>query len=385
MINKEIRIKLILLGDGGVGKTSIMRRYYEDKFSPLSQSTHTANFFEKEFIINEKKIILELWDTAGQEEYRSLTKVFVKNSKIILLIYDVTSFESFNSLNFWYDFIQKEIGKEIILGLAGNKTDLIFENGYDEEVSPEKGREYAQKIGASFALISAKESSKEINALFDDLLARYLNNKDEEFSLNSTIKLNESSSLDNEINLRKNECCSGKSKKTYNLNMIFIGCSGVGKTSIIKTLKGHDDIRNLPHTKKNYNENIKYKKHGTDIIVFLKDTNGDDYTESDLENDIKNNKVFFIVFDMNKISTLYAMEKFIKKIDVNKNKVYLLAYNNTSREVYRSESECLDDIESFAKKYECEYEFIGTEDIYKLKALIIENIGKYLKLYDYNT
>ena len=379
MFNKETRIKLILLGDTGVGKTAIMRRYYEDKFSPLAQSTHSANFFEKELIINDKKIILELWDTAGQEEYRSLTKIFVKNSKIIILVYDVTSLESFNSLNFWYDFIQKEIGTEIILGLAGNKTDLIFENGYDEEVSPEKGREYAQKIGASFALISAKESSKEITSLFDKLLMRYLNNKDEEISLNSTIKLNENSSIDNEINLRKNECCLGKRKKTHNLNMIFIGCSGVGKTSIIKTLKGNNDILNLPHTKKNYNENIKYTKHGTNITVFLKDTNGNDYSETDLENDIKNNKVFFIVFDMNKITTLYAMEKFIKKIVVNRNKVYLLAYNNPSKEVYRSESECLGEIEAFAKKYECDYEFISIEDIYKLKALIIENIGKYLK------
>ena len=379
MFNKETRIKLILLGDTGVGKTAIMRRYYEDKFSPLAQSTHSANFFEKELIINDKKIILELWDTAGQEEYRSLTKIFVKNSKIIILVYDVTSLESFNSLNFWYDFIQKEMGTEIVLGLAGNKTDLIFENDFDEEVSPEKGKEFAQKIGASFALISAKESSKEITALFDKLLMRYLINKDEEISLNSTIKLNENSSIDNEINLRKNECCLGKSKKTHNLNMIFIGCSGVGKTSIIKTLKGNNDILNLPHTKKNYNENIKYTKHGTNITVFLKDTNGNDYSETDLENDIKNNKVFFIVFDMNKITTLYAMEKFIKKIVVNRNKVYLLAYNNPSKEVYRSESECLGEIEAFAKKYECDYEFISIEDIYKLKALIIENIGKYLK------
>ena len=383
MFNKETRIKLILLGDTGVGKTAIMRRYYEDKFSPLAQSTHSANFFEKELIINDKKIILELWDTAGQEEYRSLTKIFVKNSKIIILVYDVTSLESFNSLNFWYDFIQKEMGTEIVLGLAGNKTDLIFENDFDEEVSPEKGKEFAQKIGASFSLISAKESSNEIKALFNELLMKYLNNKEDITSLSSTIKLSEHSSVDNDIMIRKNECCLGKNKKSLNLNMVFIGCNGVGKTSIIKTLKGNNDIHNLPHTKKNYNENIQYTKHGTNITVFLKDTNGNDYTEIDLENDIKNNKVFFFVFDINKIKTLYAMEKYIKKIDINKNKVYLLAYNNTSKEIYRSESECSGEIEEFAKKYECEYEFISTEDIYKLKALIIDNIGNYLKTVGY--
>ena len=383
MNNKDSRIKLILLGDSGVGKTAIIRRYHEDKFSSFSNATTSANFLEKELIINDQKIILELWDTAGQEEYRSLTKVFIKNSKIIILVYDVTSLESFNSLKFWYDFIKKEIGKEIVLGLAGNKTDLIFENDFDEEVSPEKGKEFAQKIGASFSLISAKESSNEIKALFNELLMKYLNNKEDITSLSSTIKLSENSSVDNNIMIRKNECCLGKNKKSLNLNMVFIGCNGVGKTSIIKTLKGNNDIHNLPHTKKNYNENIQYTKHGTNITVFLKDTNGNDYTEIDLENDIKNNKVFFFVFDINKIKTLYAMEKYIKKIDINKNKVYLLAYNNTSKEIYRSESECSGEIEEFAKKYECEYEFISTEDIYKLKALIIDNIGKYLKTVGY--
>ena len=383
MKNNETRIKLILLGDSGVGKTAILRRYYEDKFSPFLNATTSANFLEKDLNINDQKIILELWDTAGQEEYRSLTKVFVKNAKIIILVYNVTCLESFNSLNLWYDFIKKEIGNEFVLGLAGNKTDLIFENDFDEEVSPEKGKEFAQKIGASFSLISAKESSNEIKALFNELLMKYLNNKEDITSLSSTIKLSEHSSVDNDIMIRKNECCLGKNKKSLNLNMVFIGCNGVGKTSIIKTLKGNNDIHNLPHTKKNYNENIQYTKHGTNITVFLKDTNGNDYTEIDLENDIKTNKIFFFVFDINKIRTLYEMEKYLKKIDINKNKVYLLAYNNTSKGEYRSESECLGDIESFAKKYECEYEFISIEDIYKLKALIIDIIGKYLKTVGY--
>ena len=172
MNNKETRIKLILLGDSGVGKTAIIQRYHEDKFNPSLNSTTGANFLAKELIINDQKIILELWDTAGQEEYRSLTKVFIKNTKIIILVYDVTSLGSFNSLNFWYDFIKKEIGTEIVLGLAGNKTDLIFENDFDEEISPEKGKEFAQKIGSSFVLISAKESSNEIKELFNELLMK---------------------------------------------------------------------------------------------------------------------------------------------------------------------------------------------------------------------
>ena len=378
MMENETRVKLILLGDSGVGKTAIIRRYHEDKFTPNNNTTDKANFFEKEVMINDQKIILELWDTVGQEEHRSLTKIFIKNSKIIILVYNVTSLESFNSLNFWYEFIIKEIGTGFVLGLAGNKTDLIFENDYEEEVSPEQGKEFAQKIGASFALISAKESSNEIKILFNDLLIKYLNIRDNELISSSTIKLSEDS-LDSDFSMSKNECCIGKNKKSVNINMIFIGCNGVGKTTIIKTLKGNNNIFNLPHTKKNYKEKMQYSKNGRIITVSLKDTNGDEYTDQDLDSDIQKNKVFFFVFDINKIVTLYAMEKFIKKIDKKKNKVYLLGYNNNLNALSRNESECINEVAIFAKKYECEYEYLTIEDIYKLKALIIDNIGKHLE------
>ena len=124
---------------------------------------------------------------------------------------------------------------------------------------------------------------------------------------------------------------------------------------------------------------MQYSKNGRIITVSLKDTNGDEYTDQDLDSDIQKNKVFFFVFDINKIVTLYAMEKFIKKIDKKKNKVYLLGYNNNLNALSRNESECINEVAIFAKKYECEYEYLTIEDIYKLKALIIDNIGKHLE------
>ena len=120
---KKILIKLILLGDAGVGKSSIIKRYYEEKFEENISSTSCSHYFEKEVIINSQNVILELWDTAGQEEYRSVTKIFIKNSRIIVLVYDITSNKNFESLNYWYDFITKELGPNVILGLVGNKTD----------------------------------------------------------------------------------------------------------------------------------------------------------------------------------------------------------------------------------------------------------------------
>ena len=203
----ESRIKVVLLGDAGVGKTAIIRRYYEGKFSEILESTYNASFIEKTVQIEKKKLVLELWDTVGQEAYRSLTKIFTKNSKIIILVYDVTSMETFNSLNYWYDYISKEAEGNVILGVAGNKTDLILEEGHKEEVSQEEGKNFAEKINASFALISAKESDQEIKKLFNELISRYLGVKNFNLESNKAIKINNNSN-NNENN--KSKCCSSK-------------------------------------------------------------------------------------------------------------------------------------------------------------------------------
>ena len=203
----ESRIKVALLGDAGVGKTAIIRRYYEGKFSEILESTYNASFIEKTVQIEKKKLVLELWDTVGQEAYRSLTKIFTKNSKIIILVYDVTSLETFNSLNYWYDYISKEAEGNVILGVAGNKTDLILEEGHKEEVSQEEGKNFAEKINASFALISAKESDQEIKKLFNELISRYLGVKNFNSQSKDTIKINNNSNNDEN---NKSKCCSSK-------------------------------------------------------------------------------------------------------------------------------------------------------------------------------
>ena len=190
LTNPETRLKVVLLGDAGVGKTAIIRRYYEDKFNDILESTYNASFIEKVINVENKKIVLELWDTVGQEAYRSLTKIFTKNARIIILVYDVTSKETFNSLNYWYDYISKETDGNIILGVAGNKTDLILEEDHTEEVSQEEGKNFAEKINASFVLMSAKESDKEIKKLFNELLSKFLGVKNITIDSSYTIKIN---------------------------------------------------------------------------------------------------------------------------------------------------------------------------------------------------
>ena len=376
LIEEKNRIKLILLGDVGVGKSAIIQRFYDNTFEENILTTFNASFLEKEVTIKGKKVVLEIWDTVGQEQYRSMTQLFVKNSKIIILVYNVTRMKTFESLNYWYDFINKELGSNIVLGLAGNKTDLIFEDNYEEEVSPEKGKEFAEKIGASFALVSAKESGNEIKVLFYELLTKYFDIKDNGRYFSSTIKLDERS-FTREVN-GENECCLGKNKKTIKLNAIFLGCEGVGKTSIIKAIKGKEDFINLPHTKKEYKENIHYIRNNQNITVELKEINGEENINQICGKYNEGYKIFFLIFDIYRKDTLYSLEEYIKKINIKKDKIYLFGYHYNSSEFKKSDFNYIDEVERFSKKFGCEYEYLTLDEIYKIKAIIIDNIEIYL-------
>ena len=375
--NGLLPIKIILLGDTGVGKSSIIKRYIEDSFEENLSSTIGSNFLEKIEKIKGQKVRLEVWDTAGQEEFRSVTKLFVKNSKIIILVYNVTQKLSFEGLNYWYDFIQKELAQNFVLGVAGNKTDLIFEDGYDEEITSEEGKAFAEKIKANFSLVSAKESGKEITNLFNQCISSYLDSRDGTEDTNYNIKLkSDNGSLSSN---NKGECCMGNSKKNLKLKMVFLGCNGVGKTSIIKSIKGNKNINNLVHTKKTSKEEITYTQNGQKITVQLKDTNGDDCQNETFTKAIDKCQVIFLVFNVYKIDTLYKLEDWLKKIDTNNNKVYLLGYNNINFEEKIEENDYNKEVEKLTSKYNCEYESITIEDIYKVKAIIIDNITSYLK------
>ena len=377
-INQQLSpLKIILLGDTGVGKSSIIKRFMEDSFDINVASTIGSNFLEKIVSVKGKKVKVEVWDTAGQEEFRSVTKIFIKNSKIIIFVYDVTLKSSFENLNYWYDFIQKELDQNFILGLAGNKTDLIFEDGYDEEISSEQGKEFAKKINANYALVSAKESVKEINDLFTQCISSYLDLRIDRGDSNYSIKL--TADKGSFITNPKNECCMGNSKKNLKLNVVFLGCNGVGKTSIIKTIKGYNNINNLVHTKKTCKEEIMYSQNGQRITVQLKDTNGDECQNETFIKAIDDCRIFFLVFDINKLDTLYKLEDWLKQIDTKNNKAYLLGYTKENNEEKYDDNNWGKEVEKFSSKYNCEYEAITIEDIYKVKAIIIDNIMAFLK------
>ena len=171
-INNNISqsIKITLLGNSGVGKTSIILRYIDNNYNENPISTKGANYMPKNIKIKDKIIRLDIWDTAGQEQYRSLGKHFYKDSFIVILVYDITNKQSFEDLkNIWYNNLKIYGEKYSILGIVGNKFDM-FDN---EEVSEDEAREFAEEKNASFMLVSAKNGSN-INNLFSLLVNKYL-------------------------------------------------------------------------------------------------------------------------------------------------------------------------------------------------------------------
>ena len=165
--------KVVLIGESGVGKTSIIQQYTSNKFDPDTVSSLSAQYVTKtvEFTNVQKAIKFDIWDTAGQEKYRSLAKIFYKDAKVICLVYDITNKDSFNALKeYWYGNIKEIKTPETILALVANKSDL-----YDRsQVSDEEGQEYAREIEALFQSTSAKSDSG-ITTLFDNIGQKYFN------------------------------------------------------------------------------------------------------------------------------------------------------------------------------------------------------------------
>ena len=162
-------IKVILVGMSGTGKTNIINSLTGQQFTENSFTTTTSSFVDKYMSVKNKKYRLEIWDTAGQEKFRSLTKIFIKDAKIVIFVYDITTKKSFEEVDFWVKTVKDILGTEPVFGLAGNKKDLF----QFEQVEEEAGHEKAKDIGAQFKLTSAKTGSG-INDFMQSLLEEYV-------------------------------------------------------------------------------------------------------------------------------------------------------------------------------------------------------------------
>ena len=203
--------KVVLLGESGVGKTSIISRFINDTFEEGLVTTTGASYAGKDMVFKDYQnqvIRFEIWDTAGQEKYRALAQIFYKDAAIAILVYDITSEESFQEIQkYWYTQLKESASKDIVIGLAANKCDLID----DEKVSEEKAREFAKEIGAVFKLTSACKSIG-IEELFVGVGCKFLDpnykedeNKKPEVKIIEEPKLEEKKEENNVVTEEKKE------------------------------------------------------------------------------------------------------------------------------------------------------------------------------------
>ena len=159
-------VKVVLLGEAGVGKTSIIQQFAYHQFDPDCLSSISAQFISK--TIDYKgygPIKFDIWDTAGQERYRSMARIFYKDAKVVIFVYDITNQISFEGIkDYWHEQIKLNCENDAILALVANKNDL-----YDEQqVSDDEGQSFADNIDAIFQSTSAL-SNNGIEKLFENI------------------------------------------------------------------------------------------------------------------------------------------------------------------------------------------------------------------------
>ena len=163
-------IKVILIGNEGVGKTNLINVASGRGFNENEKSSLTASYLKKLIKLNDKNYIISLWDTIGQEKLRTLSKLFFKNSKIVIYVYDITNHDTFNGLASWDKDVNDMIGNDVIKAVLGNKQDLYLK----EQVTEEEASKYAQTLNAKFTLTSAKKDPEGISIFLEELLKEYI-------------------------------------------------------------------------------------------------------------------------------------------------------------------------------------------------------------------
>ncbi|CCH44471.1 Ras-related protein [Wickerhamomyces ciferrii] len=159
MSNKQITpVKLVLLGEAAVGKSSLVLRFVSNDFQENKEPTIGAAFLTQRCIIGDKTIKFEIWDTAGQERFASLAPMYYRNAQAALVVYDITKPASFIKARHWIKELHEQASKDIIIALVGNKLDVVEEDESNRKVAYEEGETLANEEGLIFLETSAKTS-----------------------------------------------------------------------------------------------------------------------------------------------------------------------------------------------------------------------------------
>ena len=168
-IKEDYKLKVVVVGDSGVGKTNIIKRFISNKFIANSKATVGAEFTNKSYRINDRVFKIEIWDTAGRERYKSITAAYYKGAKGALVVYDTTQKESYDNIDGWMLEIKDKGSKDMKIMIIGNKIDLVNER----KISTKEALEKAKIMNTPMMETSALNATNIKEAFFDLLKEMY--------------------------------------------------------------------------------------------------------------------------------------------------------------------------------------------------------------------
>jgi small GTP-binding protein len=157
-------LKVVVLGDSAVGKTSLALRFVTGTFKLDTDSTVGASFITKTMTVGHQKVKFNIWDTAGQERYRAIVRMYYKEVNAALLVYDITKPTSFTNLERWYSELKKHVADDVVVVVVANKDDLVGE----EAISLDEAKAFASRIGARYFRTSCKNDVG-VTEMFSDV------------------------------------------------------------------------------------------------------------------------------------------------------------------------------------------------------------------------
>ena len=161
-------MKIIIVGDSSVGKSNLILQYTENRFNEGHNPTLGLDFLAKKVKVNDLMFMCQIWDTAGQENFRSITRTYYKDCTCAIIVFDITSRRSFNSVQSWFNDINDNCTKNTLVVLVGNKVDLDSKR----QVLYEDAVNYANSVGLQYFETSAKNGHN-VQKLFDGLVEVY--------------------------------------------------------------------------------------------------------------------------------------------------------------------------------------------------------------------